>query len=1423
MKNFTKQNFKTNPLWIRLLIMTFMVLLSTGSAWAVTIASGTKLYLTPNANWKEANARFAAYFFGDGEAWASMTLVETNVYEVTTPFPNDGTTKNYTNVIFCRMNPSATANNWNNKWNQTSDLTVPTNGNNHYTVKEGTWDKGGGSWSCYDNVTVYNVKGAGTTVELSNSEKWVTYTLYNGDNKVNDSDKKGNDNGSALSWTVSESGTYKVKATNGGCTTKDMSGSYTYDPYTYPSVSTVSAEVDGDYLKCKGKITSMGSATTVVWAFTVLSNENISKADADWKYPNNENQITIANSEFSYDIPISSLSLTNGNTYYVRAMTVDLNKHGYSSGQYENAVAGDAISFVYNPCEQLPDNAYSLDLLLSNWTDSDIKPTINKADNNYPTPTVTYNGSSTLPKNVGDYTVVATVTNDATYCDKTFNLGTFTITCPAPAEVPTYSATSATTLCKGTDNEIGVITLTNYDSQYSYQVNGVTVEIIDSKITGLAAGDYTVSAIKTCGSAQSAPATGTSVTITSRDLTPTIARTIEIFGDNSICAGETTVLTCNVETLGTSTIDTYSWNQEGTTDGNTLTTKSLNRNTSYVATVTITNEGCSKDFSNEQAYQVTVNPVPSFTTEPSNVTLCSNATAISVANLINESGAIADNSATIKLYAENEVEITEPIDINVNTQTTTTYKLKASTQACSSEFKTFTLTVNPIPSAPALTSPAPICEGGTINLPTEGLKWYNASTGGNVVSNTAITTTGTYWVAAIQNGCESATRTRYDVTVNPLPTVSIEKTEPATIYKYADVKLKASGNDISTVVWTADKGTITKQPNYPDDSKRAMLTYDHAGTVNVTATATSEFGCIATSSEFQVEFTEEDCSDKTTTVEQTVGKIKLLLSKPSWIGSSEKFYCYAWENNTSNTLLGSWPGTELTVKEGNYYVVIVDAKSKNIKIILNDNSEQTVDSDVLNANNIYQISATSTKSDGKYTFTSNTFVSKGTYKESVETIVQPTKSNPTVKTVSVTSNEDGVVTLNGMVVATGCNDQAKLGLQYKKQNQDGSWPDAYTTVEPNTKVEISKGKTFTTTTTLEDGTYKVRACAHADGDLKGYGYDVIITVSTVKIPITTVTLTHVKDQQGTPYTAQELQNLTYCVGDEVWFKLEQDGSDFKEYKWVSYPGTGLKGMYSGGTFKFTITGSGFVAIKLRNDVNVDNEGNATWVESNELEFNTHPESISPTISFEETPICSNKTATLNLGALVVGQKYELYEQIENDGTYSEERVGNTTLTCNSVEDKLQFTGLNKSGKYFVKAYTESCPNNLAPSQTATLEVVDESSVNISITPSAANTTPWMPVKLTVSATDNYTITVPDGVEYSQKGDVVSVKIPLPAGATGGEGQYENVAFPQDAVTSYTITANLATTGGSDNPCASPASATITLVPYEEPCVTEHNN
>ena len=94
--------------------------------------SKTTLTLVPGV-WDKDGARFAAYFFGNGETWVSMTKSGNN-YTVEVP---DG----YTNVIFCRMNGSSTENNWANKWNQTGDLTIPSGGGT-YTItgwSDGHW------------------------------------------------------------------------------------------------------------------------------------------------------------------------------------------------------------------------------------------------------------------------------------------------------------------------------------------------------------------------------------------------------------------------------------------------------------------------------------------------------------------------------------------------------------------------------------------------------------------------------------------------------------------------------------------------------------------------------------------------------------------------------------------------------------------------------------------------------------------------------------------------------------------------------------------------------------------------------------------------------------------------------------------------------------------------------------------------------------------------------------------------------------------------------------------------------------------------------------------------------------------------------------------------------------------------------------
>ncbi|MGM9631855.1 MAG: hypothetical protein ACI3XL_02030 [Eubacteriales bacterium] len=106
-----------------------------------TYEFATEVYFKPNGNWIADGARFAVYFFGNGEAWADLVYdAETGLYRCDVP-------EGYTSMIFCRMNPSNPANGWDTVWNQSNNLTVPDKHFNLYTVADDAWSYGGGTWS----------------------------------------------------------------------------------------------------------------------------------------------------------------------------------------------------------------------------------------------------------------------------------------------------------------------------------------------------------------------------------------------------------------------------------------------------------------------------------------------------------------------------------------------------------------------------------------------------------------------------------------------------------------------------------------------------------------------------------------------------------------------------------------------------------------------------------------------------------------------------------------------------------------------------------------------------------------------------------------------------------------------------------------------------------------------------------------------------------------------------------------------------------------------------------------------------------------------------------------------------------------------------------------------------------------------------
>lgn len=135
----------------------------TSATATITIAANNTVYLRPNSNWLQANARFAVYYWDDASNtdWADMTPTSDceKVYVAQIP-------ANYTNIIFCRMNPSTTENSFTDgvRWNQTGDLTVTKNGLYELTENSDNWSDG--LWTTYtpSYSVSFNMNGHGNAI-----------------------------------------------------------------------------------------------------------------------------------------------------------------------------------------------------------------------------------------------------------------------------------------------------------------------------------------------------------------------------------------------------------------------------------------------------------------------------------------------------------------------------------------------------------------------------------------------------------------------------------------------------------------------------------------------------------------------------------------------------------------------------------------------------------------------------------------------------------------------------------------------------------------------------------------------------------------------------------------------------------------------------------------------------------------------------------------------------------------------------------------------------------------------------------------------------------------------------------------------------------------------------------------------------------
>lgn len=119
-----------------ILVVLAMLLACTSVVFA---ADDVTVYLKPSENWLQGGARFAVYYFGGSEqGWVDMTASGDGFYSAAVP---SGMT-----IIICRMNPGATENNWDNKWNQTGNLELQSGGKNCFYQPATAWNDAGNEY-----------------------------------------------------------------------------------------------------------------------------------------------------------------------------------------------------------------------------------------------------------------------------------------------------------------------------------------------------------------------------------------------------------------------------------------------------------------------------------------------------------------------------------------------------------------------------------------------------------------------------------------------------------------------------------------------------------------------------------------------------------------------------------------------------------------------------------------------------------------------------------------------------------------------------------------------------------------------------------------------------------------------------------------------------------------------------------------------------------------------------------------------------------------------------------------------------------------------------------------------------------------------------------------------------------------------------
>ena len=476
-----------------------------------------------------------------------------------------------------------------------------------------------------------------------------------------------------------------------------------------------------------------------------------------------------------------------------------------------------------------------------------------------------------------------------------------------------------------------------------------------------------------------------------------------ITGASQVCVGLTNTLSSNA--TGGSGGYTISWLSSLTAKGIINSTgiltgvESGTTNISYSVTDI---KGCVSPSS--ASYPVSVNGLPTASLTNLNTTICNGSIVAITGTLVATGNWTLTYSNGTRISGNGN----SSIELDVTPTTSTIYNitsLEDSKCTSTSLSGTASVTVNPIPNAPIISSNTPICEGATLTFNTAnvsggtfswtGVNGFSSSLQNPIITTATTAASGNYSATVTVLGCTSPSST-ISATVNAIPNApTITSNSP--ICEGANLTFSATAVPGGTFSWTGVNVFSSSLQNPTRATATTVMSGDYSATVTV-------LGCTSPSSTISATVNAIPNAPTITSNSPICEGANLTFSATAVPGGT---FSWTGVNGFSSSLQNPIRATATTVMSGDY--------SATVTVLGCTSPSSTISATVNAIPNAPTITSNSPICEGANLTFNATSVSGGTFSWKGVNVFSSSLQNPTrsLATTASTGNYSATVTVLG--------------------------------------------------------------------------------------------------------------------------------------------------------------------------------------------------------------------------------------------------------------------------------------------------------------------------------------------------------------------------------------------------------------------------